>query len=66
MAFFDVAAPLNIKTVGTGFYSGFNPVVSITTKVLVSCLVIGLIAFPTGSENALEVLKQATLQLFGT
>ena len=58
--------PLFIKTVTSGFYSGFNPVVSITTKVLVSCLVIGLIAFPTGSENALEILKQATLQLFGT
>lgn len=58
--------PLFIKTVVSGFYRGFNPVVSITTKVLVSCLVIGLIAFPTGSENALEVLKQTTLQIFGT
>lgn len=58
--------PLSIKTVTSGFYSGFNPVVSISTKVLVSCLVIGLIAFPTGSENALEVLKQTTLQMFGT
>jgi choline-glycine betaine transporter len=57
--------PLAIKTVTSGFYRGFNPVVSISAKVLVSCLVIGLIAFPTGSENMLAVLKRVTLQLFG-
>ena len=65
MAYLDRTIPLAIKTVTSGVYRGFNPVVSISSKALVSCLVIGLIAFPTGSENLLAVLKQVTLQLFG-
>jgi choline-glycine betaine transporter len=65
MAYLDKTMPLAIKTVAYGFYRGFNPVVSISSKVLVSCLVIGLIAFPTGSENMLAALKKVTLQLFG-
>lgn len=65
MAYLDPTAPLAIRTVTSGFYRGFNPVVSISAKVLVSCLVIGLIAFPTGSENMLALLKQVTLQWFG-
>lgn len=65
MAYLDRTMPLAIKTVTSGFYRGFNPVVSIAAKVLVSCLVIGLIALHTGSENMLAVLKQMKLHHFG-
>lgn len=57
--------PLSIKTVRSGFYRGFNPIVSVCAKVLISCLVIGLVAFPGGSENTLSAVKQMTLDLFG-
>jgi len=65
MALVDDIPPITIKTVRSGFYQGFNPVVSITTKCVVSLLVIALIAFPQGSEVALIALKQTTLDVFG-
>ncbi len=65
MPFFNDSAPLTIKAVTSGFYRGFNPVVSISAKILVSCLVICLIAFPNGSENILAISKEMTLQFFG-
>lgn len=37
---------LAIRTVANGFYEGFNPVVSMVTKMLIALLVTALVAYP--------------------
>lgn len=61
----ELSKILAIQTVQNGYYEGFNPIVSITTKALIVLLVIVLIIAPVGSSAALASLKSATLHYFG-
>lgn len=56
---------LAIRTVQRGYYEGFNPIVSITTKALLVLLVVILILAPAASEAVLDSLKSGTLHYFG-
>ena len=57
---------LNIHTVPSGFYEGFNPVVSMSAKLIMALLVLWLMAFPNTAGALLEHLKHTTLSIFGT
>ena len=48
---------LQITTINRGFYTGFNPGVCKTTKVIVTLLVSSLLFLP---ETGAEILKKAT------
>ena len=56
---------LNIRTVSQGLYTGFNPIVSMITKLIVIILVVALITHPTAASETLSELKKFTLAHFG-
>lgn len=60
----DSTVLLQIPIVGTGFYRGFNAVVSVTTKVLLAGLVVLLITWPHVSEHVLASFERFTLSKF--
>ncbi|MFT5572719.1 MAG: choline/carnitine/betaine transport [Cryomorphaceae bacterium] len=56
---------LSIETADSGFYQGFNKVVSITPKVLVIALIIWAGFFPESSGPALLTMQNWTTDVFG-
>ena len=65
MSISEETSPLDIHTVSRGFYEGFNPVVSMTTKLIVVLLVVALITYPQEAGESLDYLKTFTLTYFG-
>ena len=64
MADTNSITPLDIQTVENGFYRGFNPVVAISTKILIMGFVVLLIALPEKAGQILFMLKGVTLSVF--
>ncbi len=64
MAFDNTTNRLDIRTVDGGVYEGFNPIVAVSTKILIMVLVIFLIAMPEASGRALAAMKDITLTMF--
>ncbi|GIT88978.1 MULTISPECIES: BCCT family transporter [Roseobacter] len=64
MANSPITDRLEIRTVQKGFYKGFNPTVSLISKVIVTLLVLALIASPTAAATQLQALKALTLTIF--
>ena len=60
----DTLAPLKIRTVGSGWYEGFNPVVAMSAKLVVMVMVAILVTMPELSGRVLEALKTTTLTMF--
>lgn len=63
----DAASHLqvNIQTADTGFYQGFNKIVSITPKVLIVALIFWTALFPEQAGKALEQIQHWTTRVFG-
>ncbi len=59
-----IADRLEIRIVERGFYKGFNPTVSLISKLIIMLLVLALVANPTGAADQLQELKAVTLSLF--
>ncbi|MEO1174034.1 MAG: BCCT family transporter, partial [Myxococcota bacterium] len=59
-------APFTIATAESGFYRGFSPPVTITSKLLVFSLVLWAVAFPEGAAEILRGLNRFILSTFAT
>ncbi|MEP2736673.1 MAG: BCCT family transporter [Erythrobacter sp.] len=55
---------LPIKTATSGFYHGFSKVVSLTSKVIVSLLILWAIVFPDHAESTLNFAKDNIIRDF--
>jgi len=53
---------LNIPTDSSGFYSGFNKSVALTSKVLIALIVIWAVIDPEGAGNVLNAIKNWSFQ----
>jgi choline-glycine betaine transporter len=54
---------LTIRTIRSGFYQGFNPVVAMTAKFVVACLALAIVLAPN-SGQMLAAITDATLGAF--
>lgn len=57
---------VSIHTANSGFYRGFNRTVSITSKVLVSCLIVWAVSLPKTAEHLLSQIQAWTTSTFGS
>jgi choline/carnitine/betaine transport len=55
---------LPIKTASSGFYHGFSKVVSLTSKVIVSLLILWAIVFPGHAEETLKLANDTIIRAF--
>ncbi|ANT62477.1 hypothetical protein AYJ57_18975 [Salipiger sp. CCB-MM3] len=55
---------IRVRTVAGGFYRGFNPVVSLSAKLLITLGTLFLLLAPEVSTTVLEALKRLTLTRF--
>lgn len=55
---------LPIKTATSGFYHGFSKIVSLTSKVIVSMLILWAIVFPKHAEATLKLANETIIREF--
>lgn len=57
---------LNISRATSGFYSGFNKTVALTSKILISLIVIWAVIDPAGAGDILQAMKNWSFQNLNT
>ena len=62
----DMSRKLSIRTVEGGPYKGFNPVVSLSAKLAILVMVIGLVGYPSAAESLTQTLRDVTLLVFAS
>lgn len=57
---------INVNTSDSGFYKGLNPIITITSKVVIAALVIMAIVFPDKAAELLGSINSALLATFNS
>ncbi len=57
---------INVDTSDSGFYKGMNPIITITSKLVVAALVIFAIVFPDKASELLGTINSALLSIFNS